>query len=143
MSSWMMQVLRTAGPAAMAALLLAMPAAGAAAAQASAEVTVKVNFISSSGNCAALQAEFGFDVVCERPVVLPGQGGTGLGSNPRLRTHTPASGLLPENAAEAGDFKPTVLPYVESAARYNGVEISSWRLVSFHNGAYVELTIAW
>lgn len=136
----MTDLLRTQGLRCVAALLLALGGAPAGATQVSLTIAVNVRFIATSGNCAAMQAEFGFDVVCERPVVVPPQAAL----PPLAGAEAPAGNVVPEHDAPAdASLLPTTLPYVESSASYNGVEISSWRLVSLHNGAYVELTIAW
>ena len=141
-----MDLLRAKGLRCAAALLLALGGAPAGATQLSLTIAVNVKFIATSGPCAAVQAEFGFDVVCERPVVLPAQVGAAPHPMlfPRAGDETPPGKLLPEHETPAdASLMPTALPYVESTASYNGVEISSWRRVSLHNGASVELTIAW
>jgi hypothetical protein len=119
--------------------LLALASTPAQAVQAAANVNVTVTFVPSSGVCAAQQAQSGFDVVCDRPSPpLSVDPGRGL----HLRSHQPTAPAA-MSIANPADFKPAALPYIESAASYNGVEISSWRLVSSHNRTYVELTIAW
>lgn len=142
----MMDLLRAQGLRGAMALLLALGGAPAGATQVSLDIAVSVRFISTSGSCAAMQAEFGFDVVCGRPVVLPAQVGTAPHTAllPQAGGDPTEGNLLPEHDTQAdASLLTTTLPYVESSASYNGVEISSWRLVSLHNGAYVELTIAW
>jgi hypothetical protein len=121
-----------------------------AAEPASLAVTVglSVQFISSSGVCAAEQAQVGLSVVCQRPAVVPTGGVGPSGWHAALTAVTPQSAvdLLPPKEQESRQMVPMPIGqnmYEALPVRTAGVEISGWRLVSSDNGSYVELTVAW
>ncbi|HEY8357109.1 MAG TPA: hypothetical protein VIL30_06565 [Ramlibacter sp.] len=144
-----------------------LPAGPVFGAQAAVVVGVRVTLISTSGSCAAQQAQFGFDVVCGRPVIVSPGGSGGMfganrgsvGFNGQLVGTVPRDGYLGSGDAAATDgaggraaqgvdgelVTEAGLPLrrPDGLYRYNSAEISSWRMVSSHNRDYVELTIAW
>jgi hypothetical protein len=111
-------------------------------------VGLSVRFVSSSGVCAAEQAQVGLSVVCERPHVLPTGGMQTSGWAGLLTGVAPAGAvdLVPQQQREARQMVPMPIGqnlYEALPVRTAGVEISAWRLVSSDNGSYVELTVAW
>lgn len=122
---------------------------GAPAAQSSPQaipVAVTVRYISSSGVCAAEQAQVGLSVTCARPSVLPAGGLLPTGwTSPQLAAIPAAAALLPQEP-DVPQFVPVPVArdlFEPLPVRTTGVEIASWRLVSSDNRSYVELTVAW
>lgn len=115
-------------------------------------VGLSVKFISSSGVCAAEQAQVGLSVVCQRPMALPAGGMRPSGWQAAMTGVAPlaAVDLLPSPQMERQQESRQMVPmpigqnlYEALPVRTAGVEISAWRLVSSDNGSYVELTVAW
>lgn len=93
--------------------------------QLSADVTVRVKLVSSSGICGAVSNKPGVEVACQgaRGPLLPEPG-----SVPYRRVGTiRVEGVVAEPLPVYSD----------------GTKITSWRVVTLDNARYVELTIAW
>lgn len=142
------------------ALLLTVAAGSAMAAQLAVRVALSVRFVPTSGACGAQQAQSGFEVQCGRPVVVSpggggspqsglfpgsqgGSGGIGAGAGPGGGGLGTAGSETVAGTDATGAIVPDALTARANMRSHNAGEISSWRLVSLHNGAYVELTIAW
>ena len=107
------------------AALVALP--GAARAQLSANVSVKVRLHSTSGVCEAVAQTPRVEVSCQAPMpkgpLLPHAGAVPFQRVGMIRAQSVATEPLPVYS--------------------DGTKITSWRVVTLDNARYVELTIAW
>lgn len=105
--------------------------AGAAAGQLGVDVTVRARLVTSSGACEATAAAPAVGVTCQQQLPAPGPGGPLL----------PHAGDVPYQ--RVGTIEGLGVVAQPLPVYSDGTKIASWRVVTFDNARYVELTIAW